>query len=97
MRPPPQADAAPKLQDHRMLTAYGITENISTRAGAAGYLLSATPRAELLARRSSEGVLPGGSPDDHAHCPKVVQSFQRSGATAGHREPFRARAGVLDF
>ena len=64
-----------------MLTAYEDTENIfnSLAAGAAGYLLKRTSSAELLA--AVRDVLKGGSPMTAHIARKVVQSFQRSGAS----------------
>ena len=65
-----------------MLTAYEDTENIfnSLAAGASGYMLKRTPRAELL--DAIREVSRGGSPMTTHIARKVVQSFQRS-ASAG--------------
>src|ERR1041384_4434596 len=58
-----------------MLTAYEDTENIfnSLAAGASGYLLKRTPRAELL--DAIREVKHGGSPMTTHIARKVVQSF----------------------
>jgi DNA-binding NarL/FixJ family response regulator len=60
-----------------MLTVYEDTENIfnALAAGATGYLLKRTPRAELMA--AIEEVRRGGSPMTAHIARKVVQSFQR--------------------
>ena len=65
-----------------MLTAYEDTENIfnALAAGAAGYLLKRSPRAELL--DAIREVSRGGSPMTPHIARKVVQSFQKSGASA---------------
>jgi DNA-binding NarL/FixJ family response regulator len=59
-----------------MLTAYEDTENIfnALTAGANGYLLKRTPRAELL--DAIREVHRGGSPMTAHIARKVVQSFQ---------------------
>jgi DNA-binding NarL/FixJ family response regulator len=61
-----------------MLTAYEDTENIfnSLAAGASGYMLKRTPRAELL--DAIREVNRGGSPMTTHIARLVVQSFQRS-------------------
>jgi DNA-binding NarL/FixJ family response regulator len=66
-----------------MLTVYEDTENIfnALAAGASGYMLKRTPTAELLAAIAQ--VLQGGSPMTAHIARKVVQSFQRSAASAG--------------
>lgn len=58
-----------------MLTAYEDTENIfnSLAAGASGYMLKRTPRAELL--EAIREVHRGGSPMSTHIARKVVQSF----------------------
>jgi DNA-binding NarL/FixJ family response regulator len=58
-----------------MLTAYEDTENIfnSLAAGASGYMLKRTPRAELL--EAIREVQRGGSPMTTHIARKVVQSF----------------------
>jgi len=60
-----------------MLTVYEDTENIfnALAAGATGYLLKRTPRAELL--QAIREVYQGGSPMTAHIARKVVQSFQR--------------------
>ena len=60
-----------------MLTAYEDTENIfnSLAAGASGYMLKRTPRAELL--DAIREVNRGGSPMSTHIARLVVQSFQR--------------------
>ena len=62
-----------------MLTAYEDTENIfnALAAGASGYMLKRTPRAELLA--AIQEVKRGGSPMTTHIARKVVQSFQKAG------------------
>ncbi len=64
-----------------MLTAYEDTENIfnSLAAGASGYLLKRTKSAELL--DAIRDVIKGGSPMTAHIARKVVQSFQRAGAS----------------
>jgi DNA-binding NarL/FixJ family response regulator len=61
-----------------MLTAYEDTENIfnALAAGASGYLLKRTPRAELLT--ALQEVIRGGSPMTTHIARLVVQSFQKS-------------------
>jgi DNA-binding NarL/FixJ family response regulator len=63
-----------------MLTVYEDTENIfnALAAGATGYMLKRTPRAELL--EAIRDVLKGGSPMTTHIARKVVQSFQRPAA-----------------
>src|SRR5512144_2499704 len=60
-----------------MLTVYEDTENIfnALAAGASGYMLKRTPRAELL--EAIREVHAGGSPMTTHIARKVVQSFQR--------------------
>lgn len=64
-----------------MLTAYEDTENIfnSLAAGASGYMLKRTPRAELL--DAIREVSRGGSPMTTHIARKVVQSFLKPVAT----------------
>ena len=64
-----------------MLTAYEDTENIfnSLAAGASGYMLKRTPRAELL--EAIREVHRGGSPMTTHIARKVVQSFMKPFAT----------------
>lgn len=66
-----------------MLTAYEDTENIfnALAAGASGYLLKRTPRAELLA--ALREVHRGGSPMTTHIARMVVQSFQKAPAAPG--------------
>ena len=81
-----------------MLTAYEDTENIfnSLAAGAAGYLLKRTSSAELLA--AIQDVLKGGSPMTAHIARKVVQSFQKSGASQQATENLSQREQeVLDL
>jgi DNA-binding NarL/FixJ family response regulator len=63
-----------------MLTAYEDTENIfnSLAAGATGYMLKRTPRAELLEAIREVGQ--GGSPMSAHIARKVVQSFLKPAA-----------------
>jgi DNA-binding NarL/FixJ family response regulator len=63
-----------------MLTAYEDTENIfaSLAAGASGYMLKRTPRAELL--DAIREVQRGGSPMTTHIARKVVQSFLKPAA-----------------
>jgi RNA polymerase sigma factor (sigma-70 family) len=80
-----------------MLTAYEDTENIfnSLAAGAAGYLLKRTKSAELL--EAIHDVVKGGSPMTAHIARKVVQSFQKSGASAKATENLSPREQeVLD-
>jgi len=64
-----------------MLTVYEDTDNIfnALAAGATGYLLKRTPRAELL--EAIRDVVRGGSPMTTHIARKVVQSFQQRPAT----------------
>ncbi|MCW5554085.1 MAG: response regulator transcription factor [Verrucomicrobiae bacterium] len=61
-----------------MLTVYEDTENIfnALAAGASGYMLKRTPRAELL--EAIREVQRGGSPMTTHIARKVVQSFQKA-------------------
>lgn len=80
-----------------MLTVYEDTENIfkALAAGAAGYMLKRTPRAELLA--AIREVHAGGSPMTTHIARKVVQSFQQAGASPQPTENLSAREQeVLD-
>ena len=80
-----------------MLTAYEDTENIfnALAAGAAGYLLKRSPRAELL--DAIRDVCHGGSPMTSHIARKVVQSFQKSGASHKSAENLSGREQeVLD-
>ena len=80
-----------------MLTVYEDTENIfnALAAGATGYLLKRTPRDELLA--AIRDVLQGGSPMTTHIARKVVQSFQKVGASTQPAENLSTREQeVLD-
>lgn len=81
-----------------MLTVYEDTQNIfnALAAGATGYMLKRTPRAELLA--AIKDVHQGGSPMTTHIARKVVQSFQASGASVQPTENLSPREQeVLDF
>src|SRR5213075_407964 len=69
-----------------MLTVYEDTENIfnALAAGASGYLLKRTPRAEVL--DAIREVNRGGSPMTTHIARKVVQSFQQPAASAQSTE-----------
>jgi DNA-binding NarL/FixJ family response regulator len=80
-----------------MLTVYEDTENIfnALAAGASGYLLKRTPRAELLSAILE--VHRGGSPMTTHIARKVVQSFQQTGASSQPSESLSPREQeVLD-
>ena len=80
-----------------MLTVYEDTENIfnALAAGASGYLLKRTPRAELL--DAIREVHQGGSPMTTHIARKVVQSFIRPGASTQATENLSEREQqVLD-
>src|SRR5213595_2271835 len=80
-----------------MLTVYEDTENIfnALAAGASGYLLKRTPRAELL--EAIREVHQGGSPMTAHIARKVVQSFQRAASAASPTETLSPREQeVLD-
>jgi DNA-binding NarL/FixJ family response regulator len=80
-----------------MLTVYEDTENIfnALAAGASGYLLKRTPRAELL--DAIREVHRGGSPMTTHIARKVVQSFQQTGASSQPTERLSPREQeVLD-
>ena len=80
-----------------MLTAYEDTENIfnALAAGASGYLLKRAPRAELL--EAIREVNNGGSPMTTHIARKVVQSFQKTGASMQSTENLSTREQeVLD-
>jgi DNA-binding NarL/FixJ family response regulator len=80
-----------------MLTVYEDTENIfnALAAGATGYLLKRTPRAELLA--ALQDVRHGGSPMTAHIARKVVQSFLQPAAVADPTENLSQREQeVLD-
>jgi DNA-binding NarL/FixJ family response regulator len=90
----------PQMPDTQfvMLTVYEDTDNIfnALAAGATGYLLKRSPRAELLT--ALRDVLRGGSPMSAHIARKVVQSFQRPvPATAAPTETLSEREQqVLD-
>ena len=80
-----------------MLTVYEDTENIfnALAAGAAGYLLKRTTSAEL--QTAIRDVLKGGSPMSTHIARKVVQSFQKAGASPQPTENLSQREQeVLD-
>ena len=80
-----------------MLTVYEDTENIfkALAAGASGYLLKRTPRAEVL--DAIREVHQGGSPMTTHIARKVVQSFQQPGASSPPTEGLSPREQeVLD-
>jgi DNA-binding NarL/FixJ family response regulator len=88
---------APEIQV-MMLTVYEDTENIfaALAAGASGYLLKRTSTAELLA--AIKEVHRGGSPMTTHIARKVVQSFQRTGASPQPTENLSPREQeVLDL
>ena len=74
-----------------MLTVYEDADHIfnALTAGACGYLLKRTPRAELLA--ALKNVHGGGSPMSSNIARKVVQSFQRSGVLISDGEDLSPR------
>jgi DNA-binding NarL/FixJ family response regulator len=87
---------APEIQV-MMLTVYEDTENIfnALAAGASGYLLKRTSTAELL--EAIREVHRGGSPMTTHIARKVVQSFQRVGASPQSTENLSPREQeVLD-
>jgi len=80
-----------------MLTVYEDTENIfnALAAGASGYLLKRTSRAELL--DAIREVHRGGSPMTTHIARKVVQSFQKAGSSSRPTENLSQREQeVLD-
>lgn len=86
----------PQLQI-MMLTVYEDTENIfnALAAGATGYMLKRTPRAELL--EAIREVKRGGSPMTTHIARKVVQSFQKPVSTNQQTENLSPREQeVLD-
>jgi len=81
-----------------MLTVYEDTENIfnALAAGASGYLLKRTSSQELL--EAIQEVQRGGSPMTMHIARKVVQSFQKSAASAQTTENLSDREQqVLDL
>jgi DNA-binding NarL/FixJ family response regulator len=80
-----------------MLTVYEDTENIfnALAAGASGYLLKRTPRADVL--DAIREVHRGGSPMTTHIARKVVHSFQQTGASSPPTESLSPREQeVLD-
>jgi DNA-binding NarL/FixJ family response regulator len=81
-----------------MLTVYEDTENIfnALAAGASGYLLKRTSTRELL--EAIQAVQGGGSPMTMHIARKVVQSFQKTAASAHPAENLSEREQqVLDL
>jgi DNA-binding NarL/FixJ family response regulator len=81
-----------------MLTVYEDTENIfnALAAGASGYMLKRTSTKELL--EAIQAVNRGGSPMTMHIARKVVQSFQKTAATAQPTENLSEREQqVLDL
>jgi DNA-binding NarL/FixJ family response regulator len=81
-----------------MLTVYEDTDNIfnALAAGATGYLLKRTSTAELLS--AIREVQRGGSPMTAHIARKVVQSFQRAGASPQPTENLSPREQeVLEY
>ena len=76
-----------------MLTVYEDADHIynALAAGATGYVLKQTPRAELLG--AVEEVHRGGSPMTSNIARKVVQSFKQTAAPSSQAGPFAARTG----
>lgn len=74
-----------------MLTVYDDADHIfnALAAGASGYLLKRTPRAELMA--ALKNVHAGGSPMSSNIARKVVQSFQRPGSQPSDAEDLSPR------
>jgi DNA-binding NarL/FixJ family response regulator len=74
-----------------MVTVYEDANHIfnALSAGATGYLLKQTRRADLLA--ALKEVHSGGSPMSSQIARRVVQSFQRSGAESGTTEDLSPR------
>ncbi len=74
-----------------MLTMYEDTENIfnALAAGASGYLLKNTPKAQLL--EGIREVQSGGSPMSSHIARVVVQSFQKAGPSAAATENLSPR------
>ena len=79
-----------------MLTVYEDADHIynALAAGATGYLLKQTPKAELLS--AVEDVYKGGSPMTSNIARKVVQSFKRGPASSDHELSPREQE-VLDL
>jgi DNA-binding NarL/FixJ family response regulator len=83
----------PQMPDTQfmMLTVYEDPDHIfkALTAGASGYLLKRTPRAELLA--AVRDVFAGGSPMSSGIARKIVQSFQRFSASPSETENLSPR------
>lgn len=89
--------AMPKTQ-FLMLTVYEDNDHIfaALTAGASGYLLKNSRRAELL--EGIAQVIAGGSPMSNGIARKVVQSFSRAQATQENLEALSPREqSVLDL
>ena len=80
-----------------MLTVYEDADHIynALAAGATGYLLKQTPRAELLG--AVEDVHRGGSPMTSNIARKVVQSFKQTPAPTNQEELSPREQEVLDL
>ena len=80
-----------------MLTVYEDTDHIynALAAGATGYLLKQTPRAELLG--AVEDVHHGGSPMTSNIARKVVQSFKQQAPAAGEQALSPREQEVLEL
>jgi DNA-binding NarL/FixJ family response regulator len=80
-----------------MLTVYEDADHIynALAAGATGYLLKQTPRAELLS--AVEDVHRGGSPMTSNIARKVVQSFKQSPAPGSQEDLSPREQEVLDL
>jgi DNA-binding NarL/FixJ family response regulator len=80
-----------------MVTVYEDAEYIfgALQAGATGYLLKSTPRAELI--QAIRDVRLGGSPMTSHIARKVVQSFQKSSLSPGLPSLSEREVGVLDL
>jgi DNA-binding NarL/FixJ family response regulator len=74
-----------------MLTVYEDPDHIfkALSSGASGYMLKRTPRADLLV--AIKDVYAGGSPMSSNIARKIVQSFQRIGASAAAPENLSPR------
>jgi len=80
-----------------MLTVYEDADHIynALAAGATGYLLKQTPRAELLG--AVEDVHGGGSPMTSNIARKVVQSFKQAAPLSGTEELSHREQEVLEL
>ena len=83
----------PQMRDTQfvMLTVYEDPDHIfkALTAGASGYLLKRTPRAELLA--AVKDVYAGGSPMSSNIARKIVRSFQRFSSAPSETEDLSPR------